>query len=185
LLEVAPLLADPEPNARAGVAAVLGTVGGEACEALLRLKVRAGDPEPQVVGACLQGLLSASFDRGFPFVLDAIKEADDEAVRLALLAMGESRDERALPALREYAESAPDKEARTTALLALSISRMPAATEYLLQLVENAPERRALEALAALQSQRFDAALIEQLRAVAIARGGSVSDAFVAMTNRK
>jgi len=116
---------------------------------------------------------------------EPIKEADDEAVRLALLAMGESRDERALPALREYAESAPDKEARTTVLLALSISRMPAANEYLLQLVENAPERRALEALAALQSQRFDAALIERLRAVAIARGGSVSDAFVAMTNRK
>ena len=185
LLEVAPLLADPEPNARAGVAAVLGTVGGEACEALLRLKVRAGDPEPQVVGACLQGLLSASFDRGFPFVLDAIKEADDGADRAALLAMGESRDERALSALREYSERAQDKEGRKSALLALSISRMPAAHEYLLHLVEEAPERRALEALAALESQRFDAVLIERLRAVAMAHGGSVSDAFVAMTNRR
>jgi hypothetical protein len=52
-------------------------------------------------------------------------------------------------------------------------------------MVEDAPERGALEALAALESQRFDAVLIERLRAVAIARGGSVSDAFVAMTYRK
>jgi hypothetical protein len=185
LIEVGPLLADPEPNARAGVASVLGTIGGEACEALLRLKVRAGDSEPQVLGACLQGLLSASFDRGFAFVLEAIKGADDELVRLALLAMGESREERALPALRDHAESAPEKEVRTTALLAMSISRIPAANEYLLGLVEDAPERLALEALAALESQRFDSALMDRLRAVATARGGSVRDAFLAMANRE
>jgi HEAT repeat protein len=184
LIEVAPLLADPEANTRAGVAAVLGVIGGEACEALLRLKVRAGDPEPQVLGACLQGLLVASFDRGYPFVYQAIENAEGEVVRLALLAMGESRDERALPGLREYAESAADKEARATALLALSISRMPAANDYLLELVEDAPERRALEALAALDSQRFDSALMERLRAAATARGGAVRDAFLAMASR-
>jgi HEAT repeat protein len=184
LLDVGPLLADPEPNTRAGVAAVLGNVGGEACEALLRLKVRAGDPEPQVLGACMQGLLAASFERGFPFVRGAIEGADEEVVRLALLAMGESRDERALPALREYAESAGERDVRTTALLALSISRLPAASEYLLQLVEEAPERRALEALAALESQRFDAALMDRLRARATERGGPVGTAFLAMASR-
>jgi hypothetical protein len=183
LLEVAPLLADPEPNTRAGVAAVLGTVGGEACEALLRLKVRAGDAEPQVLGACLQGLLGASLDRGFPFLVDAIREADDEVVRLALLAMGEARDERALAVLREYAESTRDKDVRTTALLAMSISRLPAANDYLLGLVADAPERRALEALEALESQRFDSALMDRLRAAATARGGAVSDACLAMAS--
>jgi HEAT repeat protein len=185
LLEVAPLLADPEPNTRAGVAAVLGTVGGEACEALLRLKVRSGDAEPQVLGTCMQAVLAASFERGFPFVVDAMRDADDEVVRLALLAMGEARDERALPALREHAESALETDVRETALLALSISRLPAAFEFLLSLVKDAPERRALEALRALESQRFDSALMERIRAAATDRSGAVADAFLTMAGER
>jgi hypothetical protein len=185
LVEVGQLLADPEPNARAGVASVLGSVGGEACEALLRLKLRAGDPEPQVVGACLQGLLSASFERGFPVVLGAMRGADDQVARLALLAAGEARDERALPALRESVESAVDAETRSTALLALAISRLEGANEYLLDLVEQAPEARAVEALGALESLRHDSALAERVGATASARGGAVRDAFLSMTARR
>jgi HEAT repeat protein len=179
LLEVAPLLADPEPNARAGVASVLGGVGGEACEALLRLKVRSGDREPEVMGACLQGLLAASFERSLSFVVGAMKEAgDDDVVRLTLLALGESRDERALPLLREYAETSVDDDVRTAALLAMSVSRLPSATAFLVGLVEDAGERRAIEALSALESQRFDSALVGRLRAIAEDRGGTVREAF-------
>jgi hypothetical protein len=184
LVEVGPLLADPEPNARAGVASVLGTIGGEPCEALLRLKLRAGDPEPQVVGACLEGLLSASFERGFPVVLDAMRGADDQVVRLALLAMGEARDERALPALREFVESAVDAETRATALLALALSRLEGAHGYLLNLLEQAPDARALEALTALESLRGDSALAERIRASVSARGGAVGEAFLARMAR-
>jgi hypothetical protein len=180
LLEVGPLLADPEPNARSGVASVLGTVGGEACEALLRLKLRAGDPEPQVVGACLQGLLSASFERGFPVVLDSMNGANGEVVRLALLAAGEARDDRALPALCEFVENAVDKETRTAALLALAISRLDGANAYLLGMIEQAPDARALEAISALESLHVDPALAERMRAAAAARGGVVLDAFLA-----
>ena len=160
---------------------MLGGVGGEACEALLRLKVRAGDAEPEVTGACLSALLIASFERGLPFVLDAMKNGSEDVLRLALLALGESRDERALPALREYAENPGSKDVRAQALVAASISRLPAANEYLLSIVERAPERRALDAISALGSQRFDSALMERLRAVAAARGGPVRSAFVAM----
>jgi HEAT repeat protein len=180
LLEVAPLLADPEANARAGVASVLGAVGGEACEALLRLKVRSGDREPQVMGACLQGLLAASFERGFSFVVGAMKESgDDDVVRMTLLALGEARDERALPLLREYVETSVDEEVRAAAMLAMSVSRLPPATAYLVSLVEEAGERRALEAISALESQRFDSALVERLRAIAESRGGAVREAFL------
>ena len=133
-----------------------------------------------MLGACLQGLLGASFERGHAFVLDAIRNAEPDAVRLALLALGESRDERGLPALREYAESAPEKDVRTTALLALSISRLPPAIDYLLETVRSAPERRALEALAALESLRFDAALVDRLRELAVGRGGAALRAFQA-----
>jgi HEAT repeat protein len=182
LTEVAPLLADPEPNARSGVASVLGTVGGEGCEALLRLKVRSGDDEPEVIGACLDALLRASFDRGFPFMLDALRDSDDDVLRLGLLALGESREERALPPLREYAESVSTR-VREAALLAISISRLPAANDYLVTLVERAPERRALEAIAALEPRHGDAALMDRVRAVASTRGGAVQSALLKGAN--
>jgi HEAT repeats len=184
LIEVGPLLADPEANARAGVAAVLGGVGGEGCEALLRLKARAGDREPEVTGACLDALLRASFERGFPFVLGAMKDGGEDVLRLALLALGETRDERAIPVLREYAEGAGSKEVRATALLAASISRLPVANDYLLSIVERAPERHALDAISALGSQRHDSALMERLRAVAATRGERVQSALLAMLSR-
>jgi HEAT repeat protein len=184
LIEAGPLLADPEANTRAGVASVFGGVGGEACEALLRLKVRTGDAEPEVTGACLSALLRASFERALPFVLDAMKNASEDVLRLALLALGESRDERAIPVLREYAESPGSKDVRALALVATSISRLPMANEYLLSLVERAPERLALDAISALGSQRYDSALMERLGTVATARGGTVQSAFIAMMGR-
>jgi hypothetical protein len=184
MIEVGPLLADAEPNARAGVAAVMGGVGGEACEALLRLKIRTGDREPEVVGACLEALLQASFERAFPFVLAEMKNASDDVIRLGLLALGETREERALPVLRQYAEGPWEKEVRATALIAASISRLPAANDYLLSLVEGAQERRALDAISALGSQRVDSALMDRLGALAAARGGHVRDAYLAMMRR-
>jgi HEAT repeat protein len=152
LLQAATLLADPEPTARAGIASVLGGVGGDACEALLRVRVLVGDSEPQVIGACLQGLLCASIERELPFVVQTIKEAGEDVTRLGLLALGESRDERALPTLREYAESSVDEEVRTTALLALALSRLPGALSFLQELSEHASPARADEARAALSA---------------------------------
>jgi hypothetical protein len=162
LLHAAALLADTEPTARAGVASVLGSIGGDACESLLRLRVLIGDPEPQVIGACLEGLLAASVDRELDFVVQVMRGADEdvargagasvEVVRLGLLALGECRDARVLPVLREYVQLSVDKEVRTTAMLALAISRLPAARTFLEDLAANGAPARASEARAALAS---------------------------------
>jgi hypothetical protein len=154
LLHAAPLLADPEPTARAGIAAVLGGIGGETCEALLRLKVLAGDTEPGVTGACLQGLLSASVDRELSFVVEAMRSSDEDVVRLGLLGLGESRDPRALPALFEYATTAVDGDVRATALLALALSRLPEARAFLDEIVATGSPSRAREAREALDALR-------------------------------
>jgi hypothetical protein len=151
-LNAAPLLADPEGTVRAGIASVLGAIGGDACESMLRLRVLVGDREPQVIGACLQGLLAASFDRELDFVVQAMRGAGEDVVRLGLLALGECRDERALPVLREYVELSVDKEVRTTAMLALAISRLPDARAFLENLAANGVPARAVEARAALAS---------------------------------
>jgi HEAT repeat protein len=152
LLHAAPLLADPEPTARAGIASVLGAIGGDACESLLRLRILAGDPEPQVIGACLQGLLAASLDRELDFVVQVMRGADEDVVRLGLLALGECRDERVLPVLREYVQLSVDKEVRATAMLALAISRLPDARAFLEDIATNGAPARAAEARAALAS---------------------------------
>lgn len=151
LVLVAPLLADPEPTARSGVSSVLGGVGGDGCEALLRLKAKLGDREPEVVGACLQGLLTASIERHLPFVVEALRDADDDVVRLGLLALGEIRDERATATLIEYAGSVV-KDVRTTALLGLAISRLPQALAFLEDLAANGSRARGEEARAALEA---------------------------------
>src|SRR5580704_5548404 len=56
LLEIAPLLADPEPIARAEAARALGRSGIEAAAGLLHLKALAGDDEPEVIQSCFEGL---------------------------------------------------------------------------------------------------------------------------------
>lgn len=154
LLHASALLADTEATARTGIASVLGAIGGDACESLLRLRVLVGDPEPQVVGACLQGLLAASLDRELDFVVQIMRDAGEDVVRLGLLALGECRDERTLPVLREYVQLTVDKEVRTTAMLALAISRLPDARRFLEDLAANGAPSRAAEARAALASLR-------------------------------
>jgi HEAT repeat protein len=113
-----------------------------------------------------------------------MRDAGEDVLRLALLALGESRDERALPALCEYAETPGSKEVRSTALLALSIARLPLANEYLLSLVERLADRGALEVISALESQRLDSALMERLGTIATTRGDPVQSAFREMTRR-
>jgi len=142
-----------------------------------------GYRELEVIGACLDALLRSSFERALPFVLDAMNEVGDAVLRLVLVALGECRDERATVVLRDYAEGPWGKEVRATALLSLAISRLPAAHEYLLSLIESASERRALEAIAALESQRHDSALMQRARAAAMMRSDVVQRALILPAN--
>jgi HEAT repeat protein len=54
---LADLLADPERTARIAAAQGLGEAGHPDAAALLRYKVRIGDPEPEVLTACVESLL--------------------------------------------------------------------------------------------------------------------------------
>ena len=51
-------MADPARDVRIASAVALGAVGGEAAGLVLRLKVRLGDEDPDVVSECLGGLLA-------------------------------------------------------------------------------------------------------------------------------
>jgi hypothetical protein len=163
LLEATSLLADAEPNARRGAAAVLANVGSEGAEAVLRLKTLSGDAEPDVIGACMQSLLQVALPRSLPFVVAAMAGASQAVVEQALLALGETRDERALPPLRDHADH-PDADIRAAALLGLSLARMAPADELLVSLLEQGPDGRAREVIRALKPRLYDEALVRRLR---------------------
>jgi len=177
LLEATALLVDPEPNARSGVVSVLGDVGGQGAEALLRLKVLAGDGESDVVGACLSALLRADFGRGLPFVVAKMAAAPPAVVEQALVALGEARDERAVPHLAAYGED-PRAEVRGAALLGLSIARVAAADDLLVRRLEEAPERGAREILAALKPRLYDEGFARRVRAVVATRSAALRTLF-------
>jgi hypothetical protein len=162
LLEVLPLLVDPEAVARAEAAAAVGDGAGVDVEATLRLKVLAGDAEPEVLAACFKALLKAGRERSIAFVAARLDPGRGAEAELAALALGESRLEAALPALRE-ASVALDASLRRAALTGLSLSRLPEATTFLLERLAR-DERSATEALTALAVHKYDERLRERVR---------------------
>ncbi len=169
LLEVVPLLVDPEPAARAEAANAIGDGAGVEVEATLRLKVLAGDAEPEVLSACFKGLLKAGRERSVAFVAGRLDPARGPEAELAALALGESHLEAALPALREVAD-ARDPGLRRAALVGLALGRLTEATAFLLGRV-GGDERVAREAIAALGVHKYDERLRERAREAVAARG--------------
>src|SRR6185436_18785870 len=63
LILVAPLLADEEAAVRAGAAEAVGRSATPGAAAVLLLKLKVGDDEPEVLGACMSGLLTSDPER--------------------------------------------------------------------------------------------------------------------------
>ncbi|WP_437587927.1 hypothetical protein [Sorangium sp. So ce1000] len=169
LLEVAPLLVDREPVTRAEAAAALGNSGLDAAAAALHVKALAGDPEPDVLGACYRGLLRLLPARYLGFVARVLQQGDDEgndgAAEAAALALGESRLPEALPILQaELAGAARASRLRDSVLLGMALLRTDAANDALVALVEEGAEVHAVAALSALALHRHDEPLVERLR---------------------
>ncbi|WP_437276852.1 hypothetical protein WME90_37210 [Sorangium sp. So ce375] len=165
LLEVAPLLADREPVTRAEAAAALGNSGLDAAAAALHVKALAGDPEPDVLGACYRGLLRLLPGRYLGFVAKVLQQGDDGAAEAAALALGESRLPEALPILQaELAEAARASRLRDSVLLGMALLRTDAANDALVALVEEGAEVHAVAALSALALHRHDEPLVERVR---------------------
>src|SRR5262249_49461964 len=101
LVEVAPLLYDPEAEARLGAVRASACGNPREAELLLRAKVVSGDAEPAVLGECFAALLSGGPAESLAFVGRHLDGGDDALREHAALARGESRLEAALPLLRK------------------------------------------------------------------------------------
>lgn len=170
MLEIAPLLVDPERPARIAAAEALGDSGQLAAEALLRLKIHSGDEEPEVVGECFTSLLRLEPERSLPFVGRFLADGDPAVAEGAALALGESRREEAIDLLQDRLEVTVDADVRRALYLALALTRRERAIDLLVKEVESGPSGRAAQALRALALHRFDDGLRERLRELVVAR---------------
>ena len=152
--EVVSLLVDSVPQARVGAVRALASNGGEAGTLLLKLKVLAGDDEPDVIAECFSGLLASPSERSLLFVAQ-YADADDPAIgEAALLAIGSSRHPAAFNLLKEKWERSAGSALRKTLLLALAITRSEAAIAFLISLLESGNAQTAKASLTALAIYR-------------------------------
>jgi HEAT repeat protein len=176
---LADLLADPQRAARAAAAQALGDTGRPDASALLRYKVRIGDPEAEVIAACLGSLLALSPRASLPFVASLLSGRDERATSAAL-ALGESRLAAAAPYLLAWVEEAPAEVRARIGYLALALLRDEAATAFLLGVVRESPAPDAIAAAKALATFRDDARLADRLREAAGGRERVVVSAIEA-----
>ncbi len=146
------LLVDPEPPARLGAVRALGSNGGEAGALLLRLKVLAGDEDPEIIGECFTALIAAGKEQAVPFVAGYM-EADDEVIaEAAIWALGQSRQTAALAVLKEKWERTVERSVRKVLIAALAASRQEEAVDYLVLQLRSADIRTAEDILTALSN---------------------------------
>ncbi|MBE9178920.1 HEAT repeat domain-containing protein [Oculatella sp. LEGE 06141] len=170
LNELADLLADPIPLARAAAAKAIAYNGYTQGVPLLRLKVRTGDRDPQVLSDCFMALLQLAPQSSVAIVAEFLEADDRHIAELAALALGESRLEAAFEVLHQWWQRSPQPEQRQTALVAIAMLRQDAAVAFLLSLIETGTGLDARASVAALELYRQDDSLWQRVRAAATHR---------------
>jgi HEAT repeats len=171
MVELADLLADSEPEARIGAARAIAYSENPQGVPLLRLKVKVGDKDPQVLSECFMGLLKLAPAQSLTLVAEFLNRPEAQICEMAALALGESRLQAAFSILRDWWQRTRNAELRQSALLAIAMLRQDAALEFLLALVTEGKLAEAKEAVVALDLYRQDRHLWQRI-CVAIEQRG-------------
>ncbi len=84
LQHLVPLFRDKDTPVRVNAARAVEQVGSDAASLLLRLRVELGSDEPEVLGACLGGVLRIDGETVLPWVGEFLARGDDLAAEAAL-----------------------------------------------------------------------------------------------------
>jgi HEAT repeat protein len=171
--ELTALLHDPESRVRAGAARAISCGNPREAEAVLRLKVLVGDAEAEVIGECFTGILSIAPMECLPFVATYLS-GESEGVRdFAALALGESRNPKAVEHLRNAWDAAgPFGDFRAVLIRAAALNRTEAAFDWLIDLIESGAQAHADTAVEALAVYERNTRLNERVKQ-ALARRAS------------
>ena len=164
-------LADPAKDVRSAAASALGAVGNEAAGLVLRLKVRVGDKDPDVLSECLGALLAVDPKENLAIVAEFLDPTNPTVCEAAALALGRSRLPEALDPLKGCWPLCHSPDLRQQVLLAIAILRRPGATDHLMGLVASEAEPTAIAALSVLRIFKSDPRLSEQIAKLVRERG--------------
>ena len=167
LLHLADLLADPETQVRIAAAQSVAYYGTAYGLPLLRLRVRAGDSENEVIAECMLSMMRISAESSIDFVADFLRDADLEAAESAALALGESRADGALTALCNWRLEAAERGLGDVVMTAIAMLRSEEAIDYLVSAVANEAGPVAREVIAAFSIHRHNQGLMERLKKAA------------------
>ena len=170
-------MVDPARDVRSAAAMALGAIGTESAGLILRLKVRIGDTDLDVLSDCLLGLLTVDPREYLSIVTEFLEPGGAFACEAAAMALGKSRLPEALDPLRGCLERCHSHELRQHILLAIAILRRPASIEYLIGLVAVEPEPDAIAALSAIRIHKDDPRLRERVDAIIRDRGSKMLQA--------
>jgi hypothetical protein len=144
-------------------AVALGAVGTEAAGLVLRLKIRVGDKDPDVLSECLGALLAIDPVENLALVAGFLDPSDPAVCEAAALALGRSRLPGALEPLKACSPRCHSLELRQQVLLSIAILRRPGANDYLMELIASEDEPTAIAALWTLRIFKDDPRLRAQL----------------------
>jgi len=172
MVEAARLLVDPERAARAAATRALAASGDPVvAEPLLRLKVAAGDADPEVLGECFAALLELAPEPSLPFVVAYLDRKSEAEAECAAIALGGSRLPAAFEPLRARAEAFTLANRRRALLLGIALLRRDDAWGYLVERIADGAPATAVAAIDALGTFRHDEALRDRVLQAAAARG--------------
>ncbi len=167
----ADLLFDAWSDARIGGARAASAAGGEAAEALLRAKCRAGDEAAVVIGECIGGLLAIAPEASAELVQELLARGEEELVEQVALAVGESRLPDAFAWLQSAWENGITEEKRAALLMPLALLRSDDAFAFLLRVLRHEGRETAARVLEVMQLCRVNDRQGRQIEEVLQARG--------------
>ena len=126
-----PLFADKDLPVRINATRAIEQVGSDSAALLLRLRAELGSDEPELLGACLGGVLRLDGPPALPWVAAFLTDQDDLAAEAAFV-LAENRSSAVLPYLKQAYETAREPAFRNAALSALASTRLEEATTWLL-----------------------------------------------------
>ena len=155
LLELARLLADPQPDARIGAIRAIAYAARPGGAPLLWYKAHTGDEEAAVMYECFSAVLALEPEAALPLVGERATGANAEQAEMAVLALGSSRLAGALPLLIGL-PTAGEPLLRRATLTAIATLGSDEAFAWLLDLLADGPPADAADALGALRLFRED-----------------------------
>jgi hypothetical protein len=170
-IELAQLLADPVVDARIGSARVLGQSQLPSAEALLRLRILAGEADGGALQEYFAALLMLNPTQAVEFCSTFLDKPGKARFEAAAMALGESRLDAAFAILAKAAQNQREPRIRKILMISIALLRRDDAMEFLLSAIAKEPEPAAVDAVEALAIYDRDESLVQRVRHAVEQRG--------------